>query len=76
VNSAELAVRQAKEQANGAVAASDAFMPFADSLEVLVAAGVQAVIQPGGSVRDAEVVAVADAAGVPLLFTGYRHFRH
>jgi len=76
VNSAELAARQAGEKAVGAVAASDAFMPFTDSLEVLIAAGVTAVIQPGGSVRDEEVIATADAAGVALLFTGHRHFRH
>ncbi|MDR1421960.1 MAG: bifunctional phosphoribosylaminoimidazolecarboxamide formyltransferase/IMP cyclohydrolase [Coriobacteriales bacterium] len=76
MNSAELAVRQAGEKAQGAVAASDAFMPFADSLEVLAAAGVTAIIQPGGSVRDAEVIAAADALGVALLFTGHRHFRH
>ncbi|MDR2492560.1 MAG: bifunctional phosphoribosylaminoimidazolecarboxamide formyltransferase/IMP cyclohydrolase [Coriobacteriales bacterium] len=76
VNSAELAAKQAGEQARGAVAASDAFMPFADSLEVLIAAGVTAVIQPGGSMRDEEVIARADEAGVALLFTGTRHFRH
>ncbi|MDR2196442.1 MAG: bifunctional phosphoribosylaminoimidazolecarboxamide formyltransferase/IMP cyclohydrolase [Coriobacteriales bacterium] len=76
VNSAELALRQAGDAARGAVAASDAFMPFADSLELLLAAGVTAVIQPGGSVRDAEVIAAADAAGAALLFTGHRHFRH
>ncbi|MDR1713432.1 MAG: bifunctional phosphoribosylaminoimidazolecarboxamide formyltransferase/IMP cyclohydrolase, partial [Coriobacteriales bacterium] len=76
VNSAELAVKQAGDKAQGAVAASDAFMPFADSLEVLIAAGVTAVIQPGGSIRDEEVIAAADAANVALLFTGHRHFRH
>ncbi len=76
VNSAELAVSQAGEKAQGAVAASDAFMPFADSLEVLAAAGVTAVIQPGGSVRDEEVLAAADAAGMVVVFTGIRHFRH
>jgi phosphoribosylaminoimidazolecarboxamide formyltransferase/IMP cyclohydrolase len=76
VNSARIAVEQAGEKARGAVAASDAFMPFADSLEVLIAAGVTAVIQPGGSVRDGEVIATADAAGVALVFTGHRHFRH
>jgi phosphoribosylaminoimidazolecarboxamide formyltransferase/IMP cyclohydrolase len=76
VNSAELAVKQAAEKARGAVAASDAFMPFADSLETLIAAGVTAVIQPGGSVRDDEVLAAADAANVALVFTGHRHFRH
>ncbi|MDR3037226.1 MAG: bifunctional phosphoribosylaminoimidazolecarboxamide formyltransferase/IMP cyclohydrolase, partial [Coriobacteriales bacterium] len=76
VNSARIAVEQAGENACGAVAASDAFMPFADSLEALIAAGVTAVIQPGGSKRDSEVIAAADAAGVALLFTGHRHFRH
>ncbi|MDR0347710.1 MAG: bifunctional phosphoribosylaminoimidazolecarboxamide formyltransferase/IMP cyclohydrolase, partial [Coriobacteriales bacterium] len=76
VNSARIAVEQAGEKARGAVAASDAFMPFADSLEVLIAAGVTAVIQPGGSVRDEEVIAAADAANLALVFTGHRHFRH
>ena len=51
-------------------------MPFADSLEVLIEAGVTAVIQPGGSIRDDECIAAADAAGVAIVFTGYRHFRH
>jgi phosphoribosylaminoimidazolecarboxamide formyltransferase/IMP cyclohydrolase len=76
VNSARIAAEQAGEKARGAVAASDAFMPFADSLEVLIAAGVTAVIQPGGSIRDKEVIAVADAADIALVFTGRRHFRH
>ncbi|WP_428490250.1 bifunctional phosphoribosylaminoimidazolecarboxamide formyltransferase/IMP cyclohydrolase [Rhodopila sp.] len=58
------------------VAASDAFFPFADGLEAVVAAGATAVIQPGGSIRDAEVIAAADAAGVAMVFTGMRHFRH
>ncbi len=60
----------------GSVAASDAFFPFADGLEALVAAGATAVIQPGGSVRDDEVVAAADKAGLAMVFTGMRHFRH
>jgi phosphoribosylaminoimidazolecarboxamide formyltransferase/IMP cyclohydrolase len=76
VNSAELAVKQAGDKAKGAVAASDAFMPFADSLEVLIAGGIKAVIQPGGSNRDDEVIAAANAADVALVFTGHRHFRH
>jgi phosphoribosylaminoimidazolecarboxamide formyltransferase/IMP cyclohydrolase len=76
VNSARIAVEQAGEKARGAVAASDAFMPFVDSLETLIAAGVTAVIQPGGSIRDEEVISTADAAGVALVFTGHRHFRH
>ena len=76
VDSARIAVGHAGEAAAGAVAASDAFMPFADSLEALAEAGVTAVIQPGGSIRDDEVIAAADAAGMALLFTGRRHFRH
>ncbi|WP_428537262.1 bifunctional phosphoribosylaminoimidazolecarboxamide formyltransferase/IMP cyclohydrolase [Rhodopila sp.] len=61
---------------HGSVAASDAFFPFADGLQAVVAAGATAVIQPGGSKRDAEVIAAADAAGVAMVFTGMRHFRH
>ena len=76
VNSARLAVQQAGDKALGAVAASDAFMPFADSLEVLAQAGVSAVIQPGGSIRDAEVLTAANDADMAVVFTGYRHFRH
>ena len=60
----------------GSVVASDAFFPFADGLEAAVAAGATAVIQPGGSIRDAEVIAAADAAGLAMVFTGMRHFRH
>jgi phosphoribosylaminoimidazolecarboxamide formyltransferase/IMP cyclohydrolase len=60
----------------GSVVASDAFFPFADGLETAVAAGATAVIQPGGSMRDAEVIAAADKAGVAMVFTGMRHFRH
>ncbi len=60
----------------GSVAASDAFFPFADGLDAIVEAGATAVIQPGGSVRDQEVIAAADAAGIAMLFTGVRHFRH
>jgi phosphoribosylaminoimidazolecarboxamide formyltransferase / IMP cyclohydrolase len=62
--------------ARGSVVASDAFFPFADGLEEAIAAGATAVIQPGGSVRDKEVIAAADAAGVAMVFTGMRHFRH
>ncbi|MGQ0775443.1 MAG: bifunctional phosphoribosylaminoimidazolecarboxamide formyltransferase/IMP cyclohydrolase [Pseudonocardiales bacterium] len=76
VDAARLAVSRAGERAAGAVAASDAFFPFPDGLEVLLEAGVRAVVQPGGSVRDAEVVAAAQAAGVPLYLTGTRHFAH
>ncbi|MGA1783108.1 MAG: bifunctional phosphoribosylaminoimidazolecarboxamide formyltransferase/IMP cyclohydrolase [Candidatus Puniceispirillaceae bacterium] len=60
----------------GSVAASDAFFPFADGLEALIAAGATAVIQPGGSVKDNEVIAAADAAGIAMVFTGMRHFNH
>jgi phosphoribosylaminoimidazolecarboxamide formyltransferase/IMP cyclohydrolase len=76
VDAARLAVTRAGERATGAVAASDAFFPFADGLQVLLDAGVRAVVQPGGSVRDEEVVAAAAAAGVPLYLTGTRHFAH
>jgi phosphoribosylaminoimidazolecarboxamide formyltransferase / IMP cyclohydrolase len=76
VDSARLAVARAGERAVGSVAASDAFFPFADGLQVLLDAGVKAVVQPGGSVRDDEVVAAAAAAGVPLYLTGTRHFAH
>jgi phosphoribosylaminoimidazolecarboxamide formyltransferase / IMP cyclohydrolase len=76
VDAARLAVSRAGDRAAGAVAASDAFFPFADGLQVLLEAGVRAVVQPGGSVRDDEVVAAAAAAGVPLYLTGTRHFAH
>ena len=76
VDSARLAVSRAGDRAAGAVAASDAFFPFADGLQVLLDAGVRAVVQPGGSVRDEEVVAAAAAAGVALYLTGVRHFAH
>jgi phosphoribosylaminoimidazolecarboxamide formyltransferase/IMP cyclohydrolase len=77
VDSARLAVARAgEERARGAVAASDAFFPFPDGLEVLLAGGVRAVVQPGGSVRDAEVIAAAEAAGVTMYLTGTRHFYH
>ena len=76
VNSARIAVEQAGEKARGAVAASDAFFPFRDGFDVLAQAGVTAVIQPGGSIRDEEVIAAADEQGVAMVFTGHRHFRH
>jgi len=77
VDSCRLAVERAGvERAQGSVAASDAFFPFADGLEVLLASGVKAVVQPGGSVRDEEVVDAARAAGVTLYLTGTRHFFH
>jgi phosphoribosylaminoimidazolecarboxamide formyltransferase/IMP cyclohydrolase len=86
VDSTRIAARKAQDMAEaaglaespsvGSVVASDAFFPFADGLEAAAAAGATAVIQPGGSVRDAEVIAAADARGLAMVFTGVRHFRH
>ncbi|HZD72152.1 MAG TPA: bifunctional phosphoribosylaminoimidazolecarboxamide formyltransferase/IMP cyclohydrolase [Actinomycetes bacterium] len=76
VDSARIAVAKAGGRAAGAAAGSDAFFPFPDGLEVLAAAGVRAVAQPGGSVRDAEVTSAAARAGITMLHTGRRHFRH
>ena len=76
VDSAKLAVARAGDRAAGSVAASDAFFPFADGLQILIDAGVTAVVQPGGSVRDEEVIAAARAAGIAMFFTGTRHFSH
>ena len=76
VNSTEIAARLAGERAKGGVAASDAFFPFPDGLQNLINAGVTAVVQPGGSKGDAAVIAAADAAGIAMVLTGIRHFRH
>ena len=77
VDSCRLAVgRAGAERTAGAVAASDAFFPFADGLQVLADAGITAIVSPGGSVRDEEVIAAAEAAGVTLYHTGTRHFFH
>jgi phosphoribosylaminoimidazolecarboxamide formyltransferase/IMP cyclohydrolase len=76
VDAARLAVLRAGDRAVGSVAASDAFFPFADGLQVLLDAGVRAVVQPGGSVRDDEVVGAARDAGVTMYLTGARHFFH
>lgn len=76
VDSARLAVSRAGDRVNGSVAASDAFFPFADGLQILIDAGVRAVVQPGGSVRDEEVIAAAKAAGIAMFFTNTRHFSH
>ncbi|MCY4625498.1 MAG: bifunctional phosphoribosylaminoimidazolecarboxamide formyltransferase/IMP cyclohydrolase [Chloroflexi bacterium] len=76
VNSVHLAVRAAGERAAGTALASDAFFPFADGLELAAEAGVTAVVQPGGSIRDDEVIAAADKAGLAMVFTGVRHFLH
>lgn len=76
VDSARLAVERAGDRAAGSLAASDAFFPFADGLQVLIDAGVRAVVQPGGSVRDEEVIQAAAQAGVTMYLTGTRHFFH
>ena len=76
VDSCHLAVDRAGERAKGSVAASDAFFPFADGPQVLLDAGVRAIVQPGGSVRDQEVIDAVAAAGIAMYFTGTRHFFH
>jgi phosphoribosylaminoimidazolecarboxamide formyltransferase/IMP cyclohydrolase len=76
IDSARIAERRAEGRAAGGACASDAFFPFRDGLDVVAAAGITAVIQPGGSVRDDEVIAAADEYGITMVFTGERHFRH
>ncbi len=76
VDAVKAAVMKAGAGLKGAVAASDAFFPFRDGLDALAGAGATAVVQPGGSVRDAEVIAAADEHGLAMVLTGVRHFRH
>jgi phosphoribosylaminoimidazolecarboxamide formyltransferase/IMP cyclohydrolase len=76
VDSVRLSIEKATASIADSVLASDAFFPFADGPEAAVKAGVRAIIQPGGSIRDDEVIAAADAAGLAMVFTGRRHFRH
>ena len=76
VESVVLAVTRAVDRAKGSVLASDAFFPFADGVEKALAAGVTAIAQPGGSIRDKESIAAVDKAGAAMVFTGVRHFRH
>ena len=76
VDSVEIAIRKAGERCQGSVLASDAFFPFEDSIQQAAAAGISAIIQPGGSRRDAEVIAACNEHGLPMIFTGTRHFRH
>ena len=76
VDSVRLAITKAQRPTAGSVLASDAFFPFADGVELALAAGIRAFVQPGGSIRDAEVLAAADAGGAAMVFTGTRHFRH
>src|SRR5262249_50490456 len=76
VDSVHLAVRKAGERRQGAVLASDAFFPFRDNVDEAARAGVTAIVQPGGSVRDQDSIAACDEHGLAMLFTGVRHFRH
>ena len=79
VDAAKIAVAKAREMGHdlmGSVAASDAFFPFPDGVEALAEAGIRAIVQPGGSIRDAKVIEAADAVGIAMVFTGRRHFRH
>ncbi|MGM0507544.1 MAG: bifunctional phosphoribosylaminoimidazolecarboxamide formyltransferase/IMP cyclohydrolase [Fusobacteriota bacterium] len=76
VDSSEIAVKKAGEKAKGSVLASDAFFPFRDGVDAAAKAGVKAIIQPGGSIRDEEVIQAANEHGIPMVFTGMRHFKH
>ena len=76
VDAAKLAVEKAGPRSFGSVMASDAFFPFPDSIEVGAAAGISAIVSPGGSIRDEQSIAAADAASIAMIFTGVRHFRH
>ncbi len=76
VDAAKLAIEKAGSRTKGAVMASDAFFPFADGVDAAIAGGITAIIQPGGSIRDKEVIEAANRAGVAMIFTGVRHFRH
>jgi phosphoribosylaminoimidazolecarboxamide formyltransferase/IMP cyclohydrolase len=76
IDSVKIALEKAGERARGSVLASDAFFPFADSIERAASAGIAAVIQPGGSRRDDEVIAACDQFKIPMIFTGRRHFKH
>jgi phosphoribosylaminoimidazolecarboxamide formyltransferase/IMP cyclohydrolase len=76
VGAARIAIEQAGDHARGAVLASDAYFPMRDTVDTAAAAGVTAIIQPGGSIRDAESIAAANEAGLAMVVTGVRHFRH
>jgi phosphoribosylaminoimidazolecarboxamide formyltransferase/IMP cyclohydrolase len=76
VDSVDIAIRKAGERSRGAVLASDAFFPFPDSIHKAAEAGIAAVIQPGGSVKDDEVIAACDQYRLPMVITGRRHFKH
>ncbi|GAB4477205.1 MAG: bifunctional phosphoribosylaminoimidazolecarboxamide formyltransferase/IMP cyclohydrolase [Anaerolineales bacterium] len=76
VDALRIALKRAGDRAQGSILASDAFFPFSDTVELAAQAGITAIIQPGGSIRDADSISVADAKGVAMIFTGVRHFRH
>jgi phosphoribosylaminoimidazolecarboxamide formyltransferase/IMP cyclohydrolase len=76
VDSCDLAIKRAGERAKDSVAASDAFFPFDDGPRLLIDAGIKAIVEPGGSIRDEDVIAACASAGVTLYFTGTRHFFH
>ena len=76
VDSVRISIQKAGDAAKGAVLASDAFFPFRDGIDEACKAGVSAIIQPGGSLRDAEVIDAANEYGVAMIFTGLRHFKH
>jgi phosphoribosylaminoimidazolecarboxamide formyltransferase/IMP cyclohydrolase len=76
VDSVQIAVRKVGERARGSVLASDAFFPFRDNVDEAAKAGVTAIVQPGGSMRDADSVQACDEHGLAMIFTGMRHFRH
>jgi phosphoribosylaminoimidazolecarboxamide formyltransferase/IMP cyclohydrolase len=76
VDSVQIAVKKAGDRVKGSVLASDAFFPFRDNVDAAASAGVTAIIQPGGSVKDADSIAACDEHGLAMLFTGVRHFRH
>jgi phosphoribosylaminoimidazolecarboxamide formyltransferase/IMP cyclohydrolase len=76
VDSVQIAVRKAGDRVKGSVLASDAFFPFRDNVDVAAGMGVAAIIQPGGSVKDADSIAACDEHGMAMIFTGVRHFRH
>ena len=76
VGSADIAIAEAGEKAKGSVMSSDAFFPFGDTIEAAGKAGITAVIQPGGSIRDQESIDMANKYGIAMVFTGHRHFRH
>ena len=76
VDAVKLSIEKAQPMAKGSVLASDAFFPFRDSVDEAAKAGITAIIQPGGSVRDAEVIDAANELGIAMIFTGLRHFKH